>query len=151
MQAEMGLDPKVKAFLTDELRWGVLATSNPDGSIQQSVMWFDLEGDKILMNTKRGRLKDRNMLADPRLSLCFESDYKYVTIRGTASLIDDQERAHGDIHRLAVKYHGQERADEMMHEQFLHEERITVLMSIDSVSALARSLRQTSRPSRWGM
>jgi len=130
----MKLDPKVRAFLTDELRWGVLATSNSDGSIQQSVMWFDIVDDSIVMNTKRGRLKDRNMIKDNRLSLCFESGYQYVTIRGTASLIEDQQRAHADIHRLAVKYHGKERADQMMDEQFLREERITIVMSIDSVS-----------------
>lgn len=131
----MELSARVRAFLTSELRWGVLATSNPDGSIQQSVMWFDFEGDKILMNTARGRLKERNLRRDNRLSLCFESDYRYVAIRGHVEMIDDQQRAHGDIHRLAIKYHGEEKAAAMMDDQFQKEERITLLVTIDAVSA----------------
>ena len=131
----MGLDPKVRAFLTEEPRYGVLATNNPDGTIQQSVMEFDFEGDAILMNTKRGRVKDRNLLADPRLSLCFEDGQRYVAIRGTATLIDDQSRAQADVYRLAVKYVGEQGAKESMARQFSHEERITILVAIDKVSA----------------
>ena len=110
-------------ILTEKPRYGVLATSNPDGTIQQSVMEFDFEGDAILMNTKRGRIKDRNLLADPRLSLCFEDGQRYVAIRGTATLIDDQSRAQADVYRLAVKYVGEQGAKDSMARQFSHEER----------------------------
>jgi PPOX class probable F420-dependent enzyme len=131
----MQLDPKLRAFLTEVPRYGVLATSNPDGTIQQSVMEFDFEGDAILMNTKRGRVKDRNLSADPRLSLCFEDAQRYVAIRGNATLIDDQARAQADVYRLAVKYVGEQEAKESMVRQFSHEERITILVEIEKVTA----------------
>ena len=131
----MKLDPKVRAFLTEKPRFGVLATNNPDGTIQQSVMEFDFEGDAILMNTKRGRMKDRNLLADSRLSLCFEDGQRYVAIRGTATLIDDQSRTQADVYRLAVKYVGEQEAKESMARQFSHEERITILVEIEKVTS----------------
>lgn len=130
----MELSPEVRSFLTDALRWGVLATINPDGSVQQSVMEFDFEGDQILMNTKRGRVKDRNLLADNRLSLCFEDGERYVTIRGRAELIDDRDRAQADVYRLALKYQGEPGARESMERQYSHEERISILVTIDRIS-----------------
>lgn len=130
----MDLTPEVRSFLTDELRWGVLATINPDGSVQQSVMEFDFDGDQILMNTKRGRVKDRNLLADNRLSLCFEDGERYVAIRGKAELIDDPERAQADVYRLALKYQGEQGARESMERQFSREERISIVVTIDRIS-----------------
>lgn len=131
----MVLTPDVRSFLIDTLRWGVLATSNPDGSIQQSVMEFDFDGDQILMNTKRGRVKDRNLRADNRLSLCFEDGERYVAIRGRAELIDDPARAQADVYRLAVKYQGEDGARESMERQFSHEQRVSILVTIDRVTA----------------
>jgi len=54
------LSTAVRAFL-QEPRFLILATSNRDGTPQQSVIWYELQGDEIMMNTARGRLKDRNL------------------------------------------------------------------------------------------
>ncbi|GAC1667790.1 MAG: hypothetical protein NVS9B9_27890 [Ktedonobacteraceae bacterium] len=50
-----------------------------------------------MMNTKDGRIKDLNMKRDPRIAICVEDGYNYVTISGTVTLIDDQQPAHQDI------------------------------------------------------
>lgn len=121
-----------RAFL-DEKRFAVLATLNADGSIQQTTMWYLLEGDTIVMNTKVGRLKERNLRRDPRISICVEDGYKYVTISGTAELIDDPEIAQRDIHRLAMRYHGDEKAAQQMAEQFSKEQRVTVHLKCERV------------------
>lgn len=71
----MALDDRARAFL-DEQRFGVLGTINPDGTIQQTVMWYLLRGDQIVMNTVRGRKKDRNVLRDRRVSICVEDGYR---------------------------------------------------------------------------
>jgi PPOX class probable F420-dependent enzyme len=118
-----------------EPRFAVLATINPDGTPQQSVIWYDLEDDYILMNTKRGRLKDRNLVRDPRCSICVEDEYRWVTIYGRATLIDDQRITQPDIRRLATRYHGPEEAERQMQQQFSHEERITIHLSIDRVAS----------------
>lgn len=132
--AGRALSPAVTAFL-DEKRFASLATINPDGSPQQTVMWYLLQDSKIMMNTARGRKKDLNMARDPRVSICVEDGYRFVTIAGNVELIEDQPRAQADIHALAVRYHGQERADQMTRESFGKQERITLLLSIDHVIA----------------
>jgi PPOX class probable F420-dependent enzyme len=117
-----------------EPRFAVLATVNSDGSPQQTVMWYDLEGDVLVMNTAAGRVKASNLRRDPRVSVCIEDGYRYVTLTGRAHLIEEQERAQADIARLAVRYHGQERARPLF-EQFRSQRRITILVSIERVSA----------------
>lgn len=114
-------------------RFPVLATLNPDGTIQQSVMWFDLEGDRIMMNTKLGRHKDRNLRENQTVSLCFEDETRYVTLSGRIEIIDDRERAQADIYRLAIRYDGEEAARRAVETGFGQQERVTLLMTVDKV------------------
>lgn len=85
------------------------------------------------MNTKRGRLKDRNLRRDPRASLCIEDGYRYIALRGSVTLIDDQEVAQADIAQLAERYHGAARAGEQMRDQFSREERVTIRFRPDRI------------------
>ena len=132
--AEEKLSPVVRAFL-GERRFASLATINPDGSPQQTVMWYELQGDQIMMNTRRNRVKDQNVLRDPRVSICIEDEFRYLTITGTVELIDDQERAQADIKALAVRYDGSEEAEQIARNTFSKQERITLLLTIDKVIA----------------
>lgn len=118
-----------------ETRFAVLATINRDGTPQQSTVWYELQDGEIMMNTRRGRLKDRNLRRDPRASICVEDGYRYVTIRGTVTLIDDQEVAQEDIKRLAIRYHGQDISEDQVRNQFSKEERVTIRLPIDHLSA----------------
>jgi PPOX class probable F420-dependent enzyme len=129
----MMLSPRVRSFLMSKLRFPVLATLNPDGSIQQSVMWFDLDGDQVLMNTKAGRAKHRNLTANGIASLCFEEMGAYVTLSGRCEVIDDPERGQADIYRLAVRYDGEESARQQVAEAYSSQERTTILMTIERV------------------
>jgi PPOX class probable F420-dependent enzyme len=128
------LSPRVRAFL-DEKRFASLATINADGTPQQTVMWYFLQDGKVMMNTRRGRAKDHNLLRDPRASICVEVGYRYVSIAGTVEMIDDQSRAQADIKTLATRYDGPERAEELVRDSFGKQERITLLLSIDHVIA----------------
>ena len=126
------LSDKARAFL-QEKRFAVLGTINPDNAPQLSTMWYELDGDEILMNTKVGRVKERNMRRDPRISICIEDGYNYLTLAGTAQLIDDQETAQADIKRLATRYHNPAKAEQMMHDQFSKQQRVTIRMTIERV------------------
>ena len=119
------LSEKARALL-QERRFAVLGTINTDGSPQLTTMWYLLEGDVILMNTKAGRTKERNMRRDPRISVCIEDGYSYVTISGTVAMVDDPQVAQRDIYRLAVRYNGEEEAKRQMEEQFSKETRVTL-------------------------
>lgn len=120
------LDEKVRAFL-QETRFAVLATINDDGTPQQTVMWYDLDGDEILMNTAAGRVKAHNLRRNPKISLCFEDGYRYVTLVGTVQLIEDQETAQADIARLAKRYGSDDISG------YMKQTRVTLRMPIERV------------------
>lgn len=120
------LSEKARAYL-QELRFAVLATINQDGTPQLTTMWYLLEDDgTITMNTKVGRAKERNMRRDPRISICIEDGYNFLTINGAVEMIDDPEIAQRDIYRLSARYHGEEQAKRQMQKQFSKEKRVTL-------------------------
>jgi len=125
----VALSEAARAFLA-ERRFATLATINPDGTPQQTVMWYELRGDHVVMNTARRRKKDQNMLHDPRISICVEDEYRYVAIAGVAELIQDQVVAQSDIAALALRYEGPERAAAMVRDNFSRQERITFLLAV---------------------
>ncbi|MEO8971242.1 MAG: PPOX class F420-dependent oxidoreductase [Ktedonobacteraceae bacterium] len=126
------LSEKARAFL-NERHYAVLATIHKDGSTQQTVMWYLLEGDAIIMNTKKGRIKDRNIRRDSRISICVQEGYSYVTISGIAELNDDPELSQRDIYRLAIRYNGETAAQRQMVEGFSKEQRETIRLPITHV------------------
>lgn len=120
------LSEKARAFLREK-RFAVLATLNKDGSPQLTTMWYLLENDgTILMNTRAGRLKERNMRREPQVSICVPDGYTYVTIKGRVEMIDDPHISQRDIYRLSARYHGEEKARRQMETQFSKEQRVTL-------------------------
>lgn len=129
----MTLTASQRAFV-EEPRFGVLATSMPDGRIQQTVMWYELRGDTIMMNTVPGRVKEQNVSRDPRVSVCIEDGYRFLTIQGRViETIDDQAIAVEDIVSLARRYHPDR--PESDHDHFRTQTRQTLIISIDHVLA----------------
>ena len=103
------ITPELRAWLMEELRFPVMATIGKDGMPSQSVVWFALEPDRddvVLLNTLSGRVKDRHLRRDPRVSLCFEDGNYYLTIEGRAELSDDHEKALASIQAMAERYAG---------------------------------------------
>ena len=129
----MQLSDEIRQFL-EQPNYAVLATINADGTPQLTVLWFELQGDEVMMNTAAGRLKDRNLRRDPRAAVCVTADGYGVTFKGTVELIDDQEIAQADIHRLAVRYDGPEAADRQSRNQFGKEHRVTIRLKPTSVT-----------------
>ena len=121
----MPLTAEQRAFL-QEKHFAVLATVNASGTPHLRVMWYLLDGDEIVFNTKAGRAKESNLARDARVSLLVYDDggYKYIRIDGRVTTITDPVTAHRDIARLAVRYSGQEKAKAAI-ARFEREERIT--------------------------
>ena len=133
--APAGLTPQQRAFL-EERRFAVVGTRNPDGSPHLAVMWYLLDGDEILVNSAEGRLKDRNLAADPRISVMAADGYRFVRIDGRVRIDHDQAAAHADIRRLAARYYGDElRADEALRNTFSKQHRISYRLPIRRVYA----------------
>ena len=75
--------------LVDGKNYAVLATVNPDGSPQTSVVWVGRDGGDLLFSTVEGRVKHRNMLRDPRVSITVidsADPENYVELRGRVSI-----------------------------------------------------------------
>ncbi len=128
------LSSAMRTFL-EEKRFAVLATMNPDGSSQQTVMWYLIEGDELVFNTKRGRRKQRNLERDPRVSLCIADGYRFVTVSGTARELADPATAQADIRRLAARYSGEASAEKQM-QRFSREERISYRVPIGVILSM---------------
>jgi PPOX class probable F420-dependent enzyme len=103
----MEISDDVRRFL-DRPNAAVLATVSPTGRPQATPVWFMVEGNHILINTSAGRVKLRNIEANPNVALTIvdpENIYSYVQIRGKVVKIDRQRGA-ADIDRLSMRYHG---------------------------------------------
>ena len=83
-----------------------LVTLMPDGSPQVTPVWIDLQDGVLVVNTAKGRLKDRNMRRDPRVALAVSdpaNPYRYIQIRGRVSETTESG-ADDHINRMAKKY-----------------------------------------------
>ena len=128
------LTDEQRAFLKDK-RFAVVGTKNPDGSPHLAVMWYLLDGDDIVVNSRRGRIKDRNLAADPRMSVVVEDGYRWIRIDGRVRIEHDQRVAQADIRRLAARYYENERkVDEAVRDTFSKQHRITYRLPILSVA-----------------
>lgn len=135
------MDDNARAFLS-ERRFAVLATINGDGTPQQSTMWYDLRGDRIMMNTLVGRLKERNLKRDPRISMCVEDEYDYVAIKGVVELDYDRDRSQADIKALAVRYEGEEGGERMARNTFRPQDRVTMYITIEKIDIHTSSVKR---------
>jgi PPOX class probable F420-dependent enzyme len=95
--------------LLDGRNYAVLATVNKDGSPQTSAMWVGRDGDDLLFSTVEGRVKHKNMLRDPRVSVTVldaEDPENYVELRGRVTMTPDVGRKVDT--RLSWKYDGKD-------------------------------------------
>ena len=103
------LPAAVRAFL-EEPHYAVMATVNRSGTPQLTVMWYALhpEEDVVLLNSSRGLLKVKNLQRDPRMALCVEDGDRYVTLEGTAELVEDRAEQEREVNgHIAPRYVGQ--------------------------------------------
>ncbi len=136
----MQLTDKQRAFL-NEVHFAVVSTIASDGMPHQTVMWYMLDGDQLLLSTPRDSLKHKHLKRDPRLSVCVEKAYVYVTLSGTVTLDENPVTARADYQRLGQRYmrtfdltapppRGGGRLPDL-----LARERVTLHMRIDKVQS----------------
>jgi len=101
------LPPAVREFLA-QARYAVIATINPDGSPHQAVVWYLLEDDGVIVNSKVGRRWPSNALRDPRVSITIEEGLDYAVLSGTLQEIPDPRLAHEHIVTMGLRYEGPE-------------------------------------------
>ena len=102
---------KLKKFqdLFDKNSIAHFATLMPDGTPQVTPVWVDFDGEYILINTARGRQKDRNVRRNPRVGVEImdpDNSAHYVQVRGrVVEILEAGALEHAE--RLSRKYTGQ--------------------------------------------
>ena len=95
----------------DKKAFAHIATVGKDGTPQVTPVWLDFDNGLIRFNTARGRVKERNLRANPNVALAIQdpdNPYRYVQIRGRVTEMTE-EGADAHIDALAKKYLGQDR------------------------------------------
>ncbi len=64
--------PEKYADLLQKRAFANLGTLNGDGSPQVTPVWVDYDGKYVRINSARGRVKDKNIRRDPRVSLSIQ-------------------------------------------------------------------------------
>jgi PPOX class probable F420-dependent enzyme len=104
------LAEKPRKFLDESPYVGVATTLREDGSPHSTIVWVDVEGDKVSFNTARGRAKPKHLEHDPRASLLMvdpNDTFKWVAVSGPAEMTE--EGADAQIDKLAKKYLGKDK------------------------------------------
>ncbi len=95
-------------LLPDKKAFASLALTLADGSPQVTPIWFGWDGTHIILNTARGRVKDKVMRRGGKVALLIvdpNDPYRYLQIRGR--VVDEtEEGAYDVICDLRLKYRG---------------------------------------------
>jgi PPOX class probable F420-dependent enzyme len=100
--------PESHADILAKKSFANLATVMPDGTPQVSPVWVDYDGTHIVINSAKGRQKDRNVERNPHIALSVsdpDDPYRHLQVRGRVVAIET-EGAVDHIHRMAKKYLG---------------------------------------------
>jgi PPOX class probable F420-dependent enzyme len=91
--------------------FAALATVMPDGTPQVTPVWIDTDGKEVIINSARGRRKDKNMKVGAAVALAMtdpDNPYRHLQIRGRVREVTEQG-ADQHIDRMAKKYLGQDK------------------------------------------
>jgi PPOX class probable F420-dependent enzyme len=94
------------AKIVQKNSFAFLGTLMKDGSPHVTPVWIDIVDNTILINTAEGRIKQKNVSRDPRVSISLTDDenpYSMVTIRGQV-IGQTSDGADEHIDKLAKKY-----------------------------------------------
>ncbi|MBI3158212.1 MAG: PPOX class F420-dependent oxidoreductase [Chloroflexi bacterium] len=109
------LPEAMRYLLADETRaYLILATLMPDGSPQATVLWFDMEGEHLRVNTRLDSVKARNLRRDPRCTAVIpdpQDPNTFIQVRGRAVGFREEGAAE-HLAALGVKYEGAPYADD---------------------------------------
>jgi len=89
-------------------RVAALTTIMPDGRPQTTVVWCDFDGKYVRVNTMRGFRKERNMRADPKVTLlCFDPREPLRSLEVRGRVVEMTEAAALEhLDGLSEKYTG---------------------------------------------
>ena len=138
------LDPIYRNLL-DRPITATLGITGPDGRINLTQMWFDYEGDKILVNTAAHRAKCGWIRKDPRLTIMMvnpDNPYHWMSIKCTVEneIREGEpggERAPRQTDKIWVKYTGQD-PPYGLRDPVIDEKRVLFECKIDRIATFGK-------------
>jgi PPOX class probable F420-dependent enzyme len=85
-----------------------LAVIRPDGTPHVTVTWVDAADGRVLVNTAVGRVKDRYVRKDPRVSVTLHDEtdpYRWIRVDGVVEEFVTGDEAERHIDELNRRYH----------------------------------------------
>jgi PPOX class probable F420-dependent enzyme len=104
--ADTALPAHLRAFFDDE-RFATISTIDPDGAPRQAVIWYTLDGDEFVINSRVGRRWPSNLLRDPRIAFSVvdaADGTRWAGLTATVRPITDPVTTHADIAGMARRY-----------------------------------------------
>ena len=108
-------DDDAYAFILERPRTAKLATVRKDGRPHVIPVWIDVDDERrIVFNAGEDSLHLKAIRRDPRVALCLDDDdppFSFVTVAGTAELVDDLAVVREWAARLGGRYMGADQAE----------------------------------------
>jgi PPOX class probable F420-dependent enzyme len=85
-----------------------VSVNRPDGPPHVTVVWIDAQEGHVLINTAAGRVKDRLVRSDPRVTVSVHQEgnaYRWLRVEGEVAEFVTEEEADRHIDFLNRKYH----------------------------------------------
>jgi PPOX class probable F420-dependent enzyme len=102
--------PESHRDIFDKRSYAHIATVNEEGMPQVTPVWVEYDGEHVLINSAKGRKKDRNLRAQPKIALSVQdpdNPYRYVGVQGKIVEITEVG-GYDHINRLSHKYGGKD-------------------------------------------
>ncbi len=138
------LDPIYKSLL-DRPVTVILGLTGPDGRIGMTPMWFDYEGDKVLVNTASHRPKCEWIRKNPKLTMLLvnpDNPYHWVQIKCTVESEEREwdkggERVTKQLDKIWTKYTGNP-APYGLRDPAIDEKRVLFICKVDRIATFGK-------------
>jgi PPOX class probable F420-dependent enzyme len=101
---------RVREIFAEGKNYAVLSIPRKDGTVQSVVVWANVEGDALAVNSAEGRSWPANLRAAKTATVTAFADgnpYEWASVTGSLAL-DTHDGADAHIDALANKYIGQD-------------------------------------------
>jgi len=125
--ASVSLPDPIRAFL-EVPRNATIATIGADGAPHAAVVWYAVDGNDLIINSRRERHWPRNLSRDSRIAVAVpdvDEPNHWVGVKGTAVFLRDGDPATADIQALARRYGGNPDA-------YVGQDRVTYRIVVES-------------------
>ena len=139
------LDPIYRQLLDAPITM-TLGLVGPDGRVSLTPMWFDYEGDKVLVNTASHRAKCSWMRKNPKFTILIvnpENAYHWVQLKCSVDHEEHEwepggERVSKQLDKIWSKYTGNQ-PPYALRDPSIDEKRVLFVCNVDRIATFGRT------------